>query len=113
MIRLTSLYSFQKHVRFGDRLNQLDLESDIAGPGTAGTTGTTPISPDTVPTQLPAHSSTPFCGVSQGPMNRTFDVSGISPTNFGAAQDAAMIAAEVSAAAVAQASKEFPAYAGT
>ena len=40
-------------------------------------------------------------------MNRTFDVSGISPTNFGAAQDAAMIAAEVSAAAVAQASKEF------
>ena len=40
-------------------------------------------------------------------MNRTFDVSGIPPTNFGAVQDAAMIAAEVSAAAVAQASKEF------
>ena len=40
-------------------------------------------------------------------MNKTFDVSGISPTNFGAAQDAATIAAEVSAAAVAQASKEF------
>ena len=40
-------------------------------------------------------------------MNRTFDVSNISPTNFGAAQDAAMIAAEVSAAATAQASKEF------
>ena len=40
-------------------------------------------------------------------MNRTFDVSNISPTNFGAAQDAATIAAEVSAAATAQASKEF------
>ena len=40
-------------------------------------------------------------------MNRTFDVSGISPTNLGAAHDAATIAAEVSAAAVAQASKEF------
>ena len=40
-------------------------------------------------------------------MNRTFDVSSISPTNFGAAQDAATIAAEVSAAAAAQVSKEF------
>ena len=40
-------------------------------------------------------------------MNRTFDVSGISPTNFGTAQDATTIAAEVSAAAVAQALKEF------
>ena len=40
-------------------------------------------------------------------MNKTFDVSGILPTNLGAAHDAAMIAAEVSAAAAAQASKEF------
>ena len=40
-------------------------------------------------------------------MNRTFDVSGISPTNFGAAQDVATIAAEVSAAVAAQASKKF------
>ena len=40
-------------------------------------------------------------------MNRTFDVSGISPTNLGAAHDAATIAAEVSAAAAAQVSKEF------
>ena len=94
-------YSFQKHVRFGDRPNQPDLESDAADPGI------TPESPTTVPTQLPAHSSTPYCRTSQGPMNRTFDVSGISPTNFGAAQDAATIAAEVSAAAAAQASKEF------
>ena len=39
-------------------------------------------------------------------MNKTFDVSGISPTHFGA-HDTAVIAAEVSAAAVAQASKEF------
>ena len=75
-------YSFQKHIQFRDRPNQPDLELDVAGPGT------TPTSPTTVPTQLPAHSSTPFRRVSQGPMNRTFDVSGISPTNFGAAQDA-------------------------
>ena len=93
-------YSFQKHIRFGDRPNQPDLELDTAEPGT------TPTSPTTIPTQLPAHSSTPFCGVSQGLMNRTFDVSGISPTNFGAAQDVATIAAEVSAVAVAQACRK-------
>ena len=92
-------YSFQKHVRFGDRPNQPDLESDVAGPGTTLT------SPTTVLTQLPARSSTPFRGASQGLMNRTFDISNISPTNFGAAQDVATIAAEVSAAAAAQASK--------
>ena len=41
------------------------------------------------------------------PLNRTFDISGIPPTNLGNAQDMATIAAEVLAAAVAQASKEF------
>ena len=41
------------------------------------------------------------------PLNQTFDVSGISPANIGNAQDAATIAAEVLAAAAAQASKEF------
>ena len=44
---------------------------------------------------------------SQVPLNRTFDVSGIPATNIGNAQDAATIVAEVSAAAVAQVSKEF------
>ena len=37
----------------------------------------------------------------------TFDISGIPPVNLGNAQDAATIVAEVLAAAVAQASKEF------
>ena len=41
------------------------------------------------------------------PLNRTFDVSGIPPVNFGNAQDTATIVAEVLAAAAAQASKEF------
>ena len=49
----------------------------------------------------------PFRGVNQGLINRTFDVSGISPTNLGSVQDMATIAAEVLAAAAAQASKEF------
>ena len=94
-------YSFQKHVWFGDRPNQSDLELDVAGQGIS------PESPTTVPRQQPARSSTPYRGTSQGPMNRTFDISNISPTNCGAAQDVATIAAEVSAAATAQVSKEF------
>ena len=94
-------FSFQKHVRFRDRPNRPDLESGVAGSGA-------PMSPITTePMQIPPHSSTPFHRVNQGLMNRTFDVSGISPTNLGTAQDAATIAAEVSAAAAAQASKEF------
>ena len=40
-------------------------------------------------------------------MLQSFDVSGILPTNLGAAHDAATIAAEVSTAAAAQVSKEF------
>ena len=94
-------YSFQKHVRFGDRFKQPDLESGVEESGI-----TTKI-PKVTTTQIPARSSTPYRGASEGPMNRTFDVSGISPPNLGAAHDAATIAAEVSAAAAAQASKEF------
>ena len=97
---LTRFFSFQKHVRFGDRPNRPDLESGVAGSGA-------PTSPTSLPPQLPPHSLTPFCGVSQVLLNLTFDISGIPPTNLGSAQDAATIVAEVSAAAVAQASKEF------
>ena len=56
-------------------------------------------SPPTIP-----HSSTPHRGAK--PMNQTFDVSQI-PTLTGGPQDTAAIAAEVSAAVAAQASKEF------
>ena len=54
------------------------------------------------------HSSTPYnSGVTHvNLLNRTFDVSIISPLT-GNPQDIATITAEVSAAAVAQASKEF------
>ena len=75
-------YSFQKHIRFGDRFKQPDLESDVAE------SGITPKTPTSIPTQLPSRLSTLFCGVSEGPMNKTFDVSGILPTNLGAAHDA-------------------------
>ena len=49
-------------------------------------------------------SSTPHRGAK--PMNQTFDISHIPPMT-GSPQDAAAIAAEVSVAAAAQASKEF------
>ena len=90
-------FLFQKYIRFGDRSKQPDLELDVAGSG----------APTSPPPQLPPHSSTPFHGVSQVPLNRTFDISGIPPTNLGSAQDVATIAAEVLAAVAAQASKEF------
>ena len=52
-------------------------------------------------------SSTPYCTVTTA-FNRTFDISQISPlASASAQQDAAVIAAEVSVATVAQASKEF------
>ena len=48
-----------------------------------------------------------FHGSSQVPLNHAFDVRGIPVSNTGNAQDAATIAAEVLAAAMAQASKKF------
>ena len=94
-------YSFQKNVRFGDRFKQPDLESDMEE------SGVTANIPKIATSQIPARSLTPYRRASEGPMNRTFEVSGISPTNLGATHDTATIAAEVSAAATAQVSKEF------
>ena len=88
-------FQFQKQVRFGDRSHRPDLESDAAGLGV-------PPSSHLLPYLL-----TPFRRSSQVPLNCTFDVSGIPATNKGNGQDAATIAAEVLAAAAAQASKEF------
>ena len=85
--------SFQKHVWFGDRSRMPDLKSDDAD------SEDQQILPPTIP-----RSSPPHCGAR--PMNWTFDVSHI-PNLTSVPQDAAAIAAEVSAAAAAQASKEF------
>ena len=82
-------FQFQKQVQFGDRSHQPDLELDTAGSGVPPTS------------HLPPYSSMPFRGSSQTPLNRTFDVSGIPVTNVGNTQDAATIAAEALAAAVA------------
>ena len=86
------LFSFRKHVWFGDRSQGPDLKSDADSEG----------QPDTDQNIL--HSSTPHCGAK--PINQTFDISHIPPLSS-SPQDAAAIAAEVSVAAAAQASKEF------
>ena len=90
-------FSFQKQVQFGDGPKWPDLKSD------ANLGNQVPPSSHNLP-----HSSTPYCtsAIPTNPLNRTFNISGILPLS-GNPQDAATIVAEVSAAAVAQASKEF------
>ena len=85
-------FSFRKQVRFGDRSQRTDLKSDADSDKQQ-------ISPPTTPL-----SSTPHRGTR--PRNQTFDVSHI-PNLTSVPHDAAAIAAEVSAAVAAQASKEF------
>ena len=86
-------FSFRKHVWFGDRSSVPDLRLDDADSEDQSTSG-----------QNIPRSSTPHCGAQ--PMNQTFDISHIPPMTS-SLQDAAAIAAEVSVAAAAQASKEF------
>ena len=86
-------FSFRKHVRFGDRSQVPDLRSDDADSEDQMISG-----------QDILHSSTPHRGAK--PLNQTFDISHIPPMT-GSPKNAAAIAAEVSAAAAAQASKEF------
>ena len=86
-------FSFRKHIWFGDRSQVPDLKLDDADSEDQTTSG-----------QNIPHSSTPHHGAK--PMNRTFDISHIPPMMV-SPQDAAAITAEVSAAAAAQASKEF------
>ena len=85
-------FSFRKHVQFGDRSQVPDLRSDTDSEDQS-TTG-----------QDILHSSTPHHGAK--PINQNFDISHIPPMT-GSPHDAAAITAEVSAAAAAQASKEF------
>ena len=85
-------FSFQKQVQFGDRLRMPDLKLDADSDDQQNSSPTT------------LHSSTPHCGAKL--MNQTFNISQIPNLTCGP-QDAAAITAEVSAAAAAQASKEF------
>ena len=84
-------FCFDKQVRFGDRSPVSDLKL-----------GTDPKSQTKISHEVPI-TSTPFRDMNA--MNKTFDISQISPM-MSSHQDVATIAAEVSAAAAAQASRE-------
>ena len=97
---LDQAFSFQKQVWFGDRPNQPDLRLDV-DPGEHGYHHHHQVITCLI------HLHLIVSGVTHAnPLNHTFDVSWISPLTSNP-QDAATIVAEVSAAAVAQMSKEF------
>ena len=85
-------FSFRKHVQFGDRSQVPDLKLDADSEDQPN-----------IGQDIP-HSSTPHRGAK--PISWTFDISHIPPMT-GSPQDAAAIAAEVSAAVAAQVLKEF------
>ena len=85
-------FSFIKQVWFGDRSQVPDLKLDTDSEDQSSVGQNVP------------QSSTPHRGAK--PMNLTFDISHIPPMT-GSPQDTAAIAAEVSVAVAAQASKEF------
>ena len=85
-------FCFDKQVQFGDRSPVPDLKSGADPKGQTKISHEVPI------------TSTPFRDGSA--VNKTFDISQISPM-ISSHQDAVTIAAEVSAAAAAQASREF------
>ena len=98
-------FSFQKQVRFEDNTSSPDLKpkADQKPLSSQPTAGILPELP-----KLSSHPQTSmlFSVARTLPHNRTFDVSHIAPLT-GNPQDAATMAAEVSVAAAAQASKEF------
>ena len=93
MIHRISLFHSRKQVRFGDMLQMPDLKSEADSDEQQNIT----------PYNF-ACSSTPHRGAR--PKNQTFDVSHI-PNLTSVPHNAAAIPSEVSAAAAAQASKEF------
>ena len=97
-------FSFQKQVRFEDNSSSPDLKPDL---GPHEPTFSQPVHSATLSLSSHQHpqTSTPFCARTLL-LNKTFDISQITPLNSNP-QDAVSIAAEVSTAAVAQASKEF------
>ena len=103
-------FSFNKQVRFEDNTSSPKLKPDVGsygGRSAQSATGNTPVVSH-IPTlpHVPTHTSTPFCVAGNIPSDKTFDISPVAPL-VSNTQDVATIVAEVSAAAAAQASKEF------
>ena len=102
-------------MRFEDNNSSPELRPDVKSGGGRSAPSTS-VSASRIPTiphlpseskfTMPKHTSTPHHVASAVPSDRTFDVSPMAPL-VQDSKDAAMIVAEVSAAAAAQASKEF------
>ena len=100
-------FSFHKQVRFEDNNSSPELRPDVKSGGGRSTLALPVIAPrlsdiSGIP-HAPKHSSTPYRAI---PSNRAFNV-GTSAPLVDDSRNVATIAAEVSAAAAAQASKEF------
>ena len=98
-------FSFQKQERFEDNSNSPNLKPDL---GPHEPLSSQPVHSTTLPlsSHQHPHNSTLFHATRTLLHNKTFDVSQIAPLTSNP-QDAASIAAEVSTAVAAQASKEF------
>ena len=103
-------FLFHKQVRFEDNTSSPELRPDLGSHGGRSTqtaTGNTPmVSNIPILPNVPMYTSTPYCVAGNIPSNKTFDISPVAPL-VSNTQDAATIAAEVSAATAAQALKEF------
>ena len=103
-------FSFHKHVRFDNNNSSPELRPDVSSRGGRSTQPISANAPrlSSIPTlpNVPEFTSTPHHIASAIPSNKTFDVSPMAPL-ASSSKDAATIAAEVLAAAAAQASKEF------
>ena len=103
-------FSFHKQVRVEDNTSSPELRPDVGSQGgrptQTATVNTPRVSNIPILPNVPTYTSTPYCVAGSIPSDNTFDVSPMAPLVRNT-QDAATIAAEVSAAAAAQASKEF------
>ena len=103
-------FSFHRQVRFEDNTSSPELRPDEESQGgrstQTATVNTHRVSNIPILPNVPMYTSTPYHAAGSLPSNKTFDVSPMAPL-ISNNQDAATIAAEVSAAAAAQALQEF------
>ena len=103
-------FSFHKQVQFEDNNSSPELRPDVKSGGGRSAHSLSANAPrlsniSAIP-HMPKYTSMPHHAANAVPSDRTFDISPVAPL-VQDSKDAAMIAAEVSAAATAQASKEF------
>ena len=97
-------FSFHKQVRFEDNSSSPELRPDVGSQGGRSTQSATVNTPKVtnipIIPNVPTYTSTPYAVAGSIPSDKTFDVSPVAPI-VSNPQDAATIAAEVSASAAA------------